>query len=176
MKVKGVIAMCLRELVVNKFGADKWADCLKNIGEAQDISILATSDMHDEAVMKMIQATCETLGISLQQAADAFGEYWVCDFSQKIYGAFYRKYRNAKEFLLAMDKVHVDMTTSLKDATPPRFDYEWKNSRTLIMKYKSKRNLIDFAVGLAKGVGKYYKEDIKVSKLSDDKMQIVFPG
>jgi hypothetical protein len=174
--VKGVIAMCLKDLVVNKFGKDKWTECLKNLGEAQDISILATSDMHDEVVMKMIEATCKTLGISLQQAADAFGEYWVCNFSQKIYGAFYRKYGNAKEFLLAMDKVHVDMTKSLKDSTPPRFDYEWKDNRTLIMIYRSKRNLIDFAVGLAKGVGKFYKEDIKVSKLSDDKIQIVFPG
>lgn len=174
--MKGVIAMCLKDLVVNKYGADKWADCLKNIGEAQDIPILATSDMHDEVVMKMVQAACEALDISLQEAADAFGEYWVCNFSQKIYGAFYRKYRNAKEFLLAMDRVHVDMTTSLKDSTPPRFDYEWKDKRTLIMTYKSKRKLIDFAVGLAKGVGKYYKEDIKVSKLSDDKIQIVFPG
>ena len=174
--MKGVIAMCLKDLVVNKFGADKWTECLKNLGEAQDIPILASSDMHDEVVMKMVQAACKTLGISLQQAADAFGEYWVCNFSPKIYGAFYRKYGNAKDFLLAMDKVHVDMTTMLKDSTPPRFDYEWKDNRTLIMKYKSKRNLIDFAVGLAKGVGKYYKEDIKVSKLSDDKMQIVFPG
>ena len=173
--MKGVIAMCLKDLVVNKFGAAKWDECLKNLGEAQDIPILASSDMHDEVVMKMIQETCKTLGISLQQAADAFGEYWVCNFSQKIYGAFYRKYRGAKEFLLAMDKVHVDMTTMLKDSNPPRFDYEWKDNRTLIMKYKSKRNLIDFAVGLVKGVGKYYKEDIKVTKLSDDKIQIVFP-
>ena len=172
--MKGIIAMCLKDLVVNKFGADKWDECLKNMGEAEDISILATSDMHDEVVMKMVQAACKTLGISLQQAADAFGEYWVCNFSQKVYGGFYRKYGNAKEFLLAMDKVHVDMTKSMKDSVPPRFDYEWKDNRTLIMKYKSKRNLIDFAVGLAKGVGKHYKEDIKVSKLSDDKMQIVF--
>lgn len=128
--MKGVIAMCLKDLVVNKFGADKWAECLKNIGEAQDTPILATSDMHDEVVMKMFQTACKTLGISLQQIADSFGEYWVCNFSQKIYGAFYRKYGNAKEFLLAMDRVHVDMTTSLKDSTPPRFDYKWKDKRT----------------------------------------------
>ena len=43
------------------------------------------------------------------------------------------------------------------------------------MKYKSHRNLIDFLVGLVKGVGKFYKEDLKVSKLSNDKVEIVFP-
>ena len=174
--MKGIIAMCLKDLVVEKFGADKWAECLRNVGEAQNISILATSDMHDEVVMKLVQSTCKTLGISLQQAADAFGEYWVCNFSQKVYLSYYRKYGNVRDFLLAMDKVHVDMTKSIKDSNPPRFDYDWKDKNTLIMKYKSKRNLIDFAVGLAKGVGKHYKEDIKVSKLADDKMQIVFPA
>ena len=173
--MKGIIAMCLKDLIVEKFGADKWTQCLKNAGESQSVSILATSDMKDEVVLKMVQSVCETLGISLQQAADAFGEYWVCSFSQKIYPTYYIKYRNAREFLLGMDKVHVDTTNALKDSHPPRFEYEWKADRTLIMKYKSKRNLIDFAVGLAKGVGKHYKEDIKVTKLSDDKMQIVFP-
>ncbi len=174
--MKGIIAMCLKDLVVEKFGADKWEECLRKAGADQDISILATSNMHDEVVLKVVQGVCATLGISLQQAADAFGEHWVCNYSQKIYPAYYRKYGTAKEFLLAMDKVHVEMTESIKDAHPPRFDYEWKDKRTLIMKYNSNRNLIDFAVGLAKGVGKFYKEDLKVLKLADDKMQIVFPA
>jgi hypothetical protein len=43
------------------------------------------------------------------------------------------------------------------------------------MKYKSHRNLIDFLVGLIKGVGKFYKEDLKVTKLTNDKVEIVFP-
>jgi hypothetical protein len=77
----------------------------------------------------------------------------------------------------ALDKARRNcMTKSLEDSAPPRFDYKWEEKRTLIMTYKSKRNLIDFAVGLVKGVGKFYKEEIKVSKLSDDKIQIVFPG
>jgi hypothetical protein len=42
------------------------------------------------------------------------------------------------------------------------------------MKYKSKRKLIDFMVGLIKGVGKFYKENLKVKKISDDKVEIIF--
>jgi hypothetical protein len=176
MKMKGIIALCLKDLVVAKFGADKWAECLRNIGEDHNVPILAGSDMHDEVVLKMIQGVCTTLGISFQQAADTFGEHWVLNYSQKIYSAYYKRYTNAKDFLLAMDKVHVDMTDSIKNAHPPRFDYEWKDGRTLIMKYKSDRNLMDFAMSLAKGVGKFYKEDLVVSKLADNKMQIVFPA
>ncbi len=62
----------------------------------------------------------------------------------------------------------------MENAHPPRFEYDWKDDKTLILKYKSQRGLIDILVGLIKGVGKYYKEDLKVSKISSDKVQIVF--
>jgi len=74
-----------------------------------------------------------------------------------------------------MDSVHVASTKSIPGANPPRFDYEWNDEKILIMKYKSQRGLIDFMVGLIKGVGKLYKADLKVTKLGSDKVKIVFP-
>jgi hypothetical protein len=104
---------------------------------------------------------------------DYFGEFWVCDYSQKSYKHFYDRCKNAKEFLLKMDDLPVIMTKSMKNANPPRFDFSWKDEKTLI--YKSRRNLIYMLVGLAKGVGKFYKENIIVTKIANDKIQIVFP-
>ncbi|KPQ45004.1 MAG: hypothetical protein MPEBLZ_00429 [Candidatus Methanoperedens nitroreducens] len=46
----------------------------------------------------------------------------------------------------------------------------------MIIKYKSNRGLIDILMGLVKGVGKYYKEDLKVTKLSSDRLQVIFPN
>jgi hypothetical protein len=118
---------------------------------------------------------CSVLNISLVQAADAFGDYWSTVYAPKIYGAFYDTAKSAREFLLKMDDVHTIMTSTVSDAHPPRFEYEWKDDKTLIMKYKSRRGLIDFVVGLAKGVGKYYKEDLNATKLGDDRVKITFP-
>ena len=42
------------------------------------------------------------------------------------------------------------------------------------MKYESKRGLIDFLVGLVKGVGKHYKENLLVSKVGNDTVKVVF--
>ena len=56
-----------------------------------------------------------------------------------------------------------------------RFDYEWQDEHTLIMHYKSHRGLIDFLIGLIKGVGKYYNEDLRVAKKSETAVEIVFP-
>jgi hypothetical protein len=173
--MKGVIVMCLGELVRNNFGQDKWETALEKAGVNKDTIFLSTSDVDDGTVLKVIGSLCDILNISLVQAADAFGDYWVNNFAPKIYGAYYQGVKSAKEFLLNMDKVHVHSTQTLQDSNPPRFNYEWKDDKTLIMGYKSHRGLIDIMVGLVKGVGKYYNEDLTVTKLGDDKVEIVFP-
>jgi len=173
--MKGVIVLALKEMVSERFGKDKWEKALAKAGIDKEPIILPTSNVDDKIILAVVNSLCEVLGISLAQAADAFGDYWVNVYSQKIYRVHYIGVETAKDFLLKMDSIHVASTKGLPDATPPRFEYEWKNDKTLIMKYKSKRGLIDFVVGLIKGVGKFYKEDLKVTKLGDDRVEIVFP-
>jgi hypothetical protein len=172
--MKGVIATCLAELVKEKFGEDKWEAALEGAGLDKKTVFFAVHDIDDEAVLKVVNSVCKVLNISLVQAADAFGDYWVNVFAPRVYGAYYKEAHSAKDFLLKMDYVHEATTRTMKGARPPRFEYEWKDNKTLIMKYKSHRGLIDFMVGLTKGVGKYYKEDLKVTKLGDDRVEIVF--
>lgn len=173
--MKGVIVKCLADMVTEKFGKEKWEEALQRAGLKKGTVFLATENVDDAAVLRIVNAVCDVLGITLQQAADAFGEYWVCNFAPKIYSVYYKGVNSAKEFLLKMDKVHEVSTQNIPDARPPRFGYEWKDDRTLIMTYKSKRGLIDIMVGLVKGVGKYYKENLKVTKLGPDKVEIIFP-
>jgi len=172
--MKGVIVNCLKELVTEKFGKDKWEASLEKAGVDKDSFFLATQDIDDGVVLKVVGSVCAVLNISLSQAADAFGEHWVCSYATKIYKSFYQGATSAKDFLLKMDEVHRATTVSIPNARPPRFEYSWENDKTLIMKYKSHRGMVDFLVGLIKGVGKYFKENLKVSKLSEDKVQIVF--
>ncbi|MCD6498747.1 MAG: heme NO-binding domain-containing protein [Deltaproteobacteria bacterium] len=63
---------------------------------------------------------------------------------------------------------------SIRGARPPRFAYTWKDDKTLQVDYTSNRGLVDFAVGLARGVGRYFGEDLVVSKLSDSGFQVIF--
>jgi hypothetical protein len=171
--MKGVIVDCLRGLVENKFGKEKWKEALELAGFPPKFIPLSNQDIPDEDVLKLVNAVCKVLNITLTQAADAFGDYWVNEYAVRIYRIYYKP-KTAKEFLLNMDKVHQQVTKTMKNASPPRFDYEWKDDKTLIMTYKSKRGLIDFLVGLIKGVGKYYKENLRVMKLGSNKVQIKF--
>lgn len=55
-----------------------------------------------------------------------------------------------------------------------RFKTAWLDANTLDVEYLSERNLIDVYVGLARGVGKYFKEPLTVTKHSETKVTIVF--
>ena len=164
----------MQELVVEKFGKDEWEQSLADAGLSKRMTILASSDVDDAVVMKVIEAVCRNLQVTLEQAAEAFGEYWICVYSQRLYGHYYAKHSTARSFLMDTSSVHAALTKKMKDARPPRFQYEEKDDRTLIMHYESHRGLIDFVVGLAKGVGIFYKENLKVTKQGKDRVQIVF--
>jgi len=172
--MKGVIVDCLAELVKTKFGTEKWQASLEKAGIPPESKFLVTEDVNEDAVRKVLESVCKTLNISLAQAADVFGEYWVNVYAPRIYAPYYHGVNSAKDFLLKMDDIHKKTTKNIPNAHPPRFDYEWKDDKTLIMTYMSYRNLIDIMIGLVKGVGKYFKEDLKITKLSDTKIKIVF--
>ena len=87
--MKGIIAVCLKEMVIERFGIEKWEAVLINTGETQDISFLATGDIDDKYVMSLIKAMCRAVNLSKEEIADIFGEYWVSTFSQKVYGGLY---------------------------------------------------------------------------------------
>jgi hypothetical protein len=163
--MKGVIVLAMKEMVQERFGKDKWESALKKAGIEKEPIILPISNVDDQIVLKVLNSVCEVLNVSLPQAADAFGDYWVNVYTQKMYPSYYAGVKTAKEFLLKMDSVHVASVKGIPDAHPPRFEYEWWDEKTLVMKYKSPRGLIDILVGLIKGVGKLYKEDLEITKL-----------
>ncbi|MCP4600138.1 MAG: hypothetical protein GY847_06315 [Proteobacteria bacterium] len=172
--MKGTIVKCLEEMVVEQFGLAEWEASLQDAGLDKSTVFWPMADIDDAQVMKLVKIVCGHLGISFIQAADAFGDYWVNVYSQKMYPLYYEKSKTAKEFLLDLDNLHVELTRTMQNARPPRFTYEWINDKTLIMHYRSHRNLVDFVVGFARGVGKHYGENLQISKVGPDRVMIIF--
>ncbi|MGA2191846.1 MAG: heme NO-binding domain-containing protein [Nitrospirota bacterium] len=174
--MKGTIACCLRELVIEKFGKEAWEKTMEKSGLEKNTVFLAMDDVADEAVLSVVSNLCGVLGINLEQAADAFGEYWCTVYAPRIYKGFFLGARNSRDFLLRMDSVHELTTKTIKNATPPRFRYEDKDKDTLVMTYVSKRNLMPIFQGLVKGVGKHFGEELKLRALSSSQLEITFPS
>lgn len=173
--MKGTIVKCLKEMVENKFGKDKWDAICEKSGFPKGGIISLSADIDDATVMKLLESTCTTLGVTLDQAADAFGDYWVNSYAPSVYKSIFAKYKSAREFILGMDEVHIMVTKTVPNAKPPRFTYKFTDDKTLVMTYDSSRGLIVVLMGLVKGLARHFNEKLTVSKINDRSIKIVFP-
>jgi hypothetical protein len=175
--MKGTITACLAELVVKKFGADRWTAILTDAHiDAKTAAVLnvPVSDIDDAVAGRLLESTCRILGISFEQAADAFGDYWCCTYAPRLYKSIVARFRDARHAILSLDQVHVQVTSMMKDSRPPRFDYHWVDEDTLEVTYKSHRKLIQIYIGLARGLGTYFGEHLTVAQIADDRVRIEF--
>jgi len=172
--LKGVILDSIRDLVVDKFGEERWKEVLRRADLPVTTVFPVTGNVPDETVLKIIGSICDVFNLTSKEVAEAFGEYWVTVYMPKVYKPYYRGINTARDFLLKMDEIHRKVTENISDAHPPRFDYKWKDRNTLIMKYKSQRGLIDIFIGLINGVGKFYETPLDVNKISDNEVEITF--
>ncbi|WP_146650286.1 heme NO-binding domain-containing protein [Labilithrix luteola] len=172
--MKGTVITCLREIVINAGGEATWQACLSAADFEEFTVFHLAEDVPDHKALALIRAICAKLGLTLEQAGDAFGEHWVNVYGPRLYKHLYGKYANAREFFLNINEMHARVTKHLADSRPPRFRLEWMGPNTLVMHYESHRGLIDVAVGMARAMGRYYGERLVVTKLSSKALRIVF--
>jgi hypothetical protein len=172
--MKGVIFLCLQDLVSDKFGKPKWQEILVAAGFPAQRTFIAVEDVPDQAISKIIGAAPKVLRLSGEQVAEAFGEYWVGNYALRLYKPYFSGKNNAREFLLAMDEVHKSVTDNMANARPPRFEFKWKSDNVLEISYRLSRNMIDLIPGLVLGVGKYYQEHLVAAKTSATTIEVVF--
>src|SRR5262249_2371517 len=135
--MKGSVLDCIEMLVSEKFGRPQWEEILSMAGQTRKGGFLPSEDIDDPTVFAVLEALCAKLGLTTEQALDAFGEYWMNIYAPRYYKAYFYGARSAREFLLRMDQVHERLTKNIPNARPPRFQYRWLDNRTLIMEYSS---------------------------------------
>ena len=172
--MKGVIAVCLSELVTKRFGDEKWTKVLETAGLPDSTYFLPSEDIDDAAFLRLFRTTSSVLSLSPIAAAEAFGEYWCCDYAPRIYAAHFGGVRNAKDFLLRMQEVHTKVTRNIPNAHPPNFQFEQPAPNKLVMKYVSQRGLGDIFAGLVKGVGRHFREELQVRRITSNVVEITF--
>ena len=173
--MKGTVLVCLQELITVKFGASVWERVLIRTGQTKYTLFAALSDVEDDLAIGLVMSVCAELNITLQQAADAFGDYWVNTYSPRLYEGFYAKHTSSRTFLTDLNNMHARLTRSMPGARPPKFRFEWPDPDTLLMHYESHRPLIDIAVGMTRALGTRFKETLVVEKVSPTSLTVRFP-
>jgi len=171
--MKGSVISSWKDFITEKKGKKFWDEILEEAGLQHKV-ILASSDFEDEKAAKILGIAAKKMNIPVAKLANELGEYWVLVSTQKLYSSYYRKYKQLKDFILAMDNIHVEITNSVKNAKPPRFKYKWINESTLEMEYISHRKMMDYLLGALKGSSKYYDTPIRLRQIGTNKVVITF--
>jgi len=174
--VKGTIINCLRDLVCDRFGEEKWHEIMRACGLDENLRFMYSSDVEDRGILSVFEKLRAVLGWSRAQAADAFGDYWINVYAVKIYHSYFAHFTNVKEFLLGLNDLHERITADIPNAKPPRFKVTEPEPGLLRLRYLSGRGLIDFAAGLVRGVGTYFKTPLDVKIMPGEEIEVRLHG
>jgi Haem-NO-binding len=170
--MKGTIVKAAEKLVISLYGVEVWEKVLVNAGLDADHFFLIRDDIEDELVMKIITSISVVGNLTMDQVFAAYAKYWVHTYTPEVYPSF--KFDTAKDFIMNIQPIHNVMTENVPNAKPPRFDYEWKSKKELLMTYTSARGLIDLVILMMKEIGVRYKEELEVKKVSDTQFTVIF--
>lgn len=87
---------------------------------------------------------------------------------------YYQGIDSTRAMVTALDGIHDKVTKTIKNARPPRFAYEWKDSDTLLLTYNSDRGLLDLFISLVKGLDKNFNCSTAMNKISNSELELKF--
>ncbi|MCU0438448.1 MAG: heme NO-binding domain-containing protein [Raineya sp.] len=174
--MRGTIHYCLEETIISKYGKEKWSECLTSMGLPASHSFASQiiDDIDEDLTLKFILNVPSILNCTLQQVFDDFGEYWCCIYAPKLYNMFYVGVENTKQMVLKLSSIHHTVAKVRQGATPPQFNYKEISSNELEISYISERNLFDLYLSLVKGLDKYFSNETKIEKTSDNSAILTF--
>ncbi|MDX1903214.1 MAG: heme NO-binding domain-containing protein [Thermonemataceae bacterium] len=174
--MRGTIHYCLEETIIQKYGSEKWAECLTSMGlpASHSFATQIIDDIDEDLTMNFIKNVPNVLGCSLQQIFDDFGMYWSTIYAPKLYKMFYIGANNTKEMVLKMTSIHQSVAKVREGATPPMFEFREIAPNKTEVTYFSQRNLFDLYISLVKGLDAYFKNTTQIEKTSDNSAIMTF--
>jgi len=164
----GLVNQALEDFVKQGFGDAAWNRIRDGAGINLDMFVSMDS-YPDDITYKLVGAATEVLGLEAPQILEAFGEHWVLYTAQAGYGDMLAMFgSDLRTFLLHLDNLHSHVAMTFPDLRPPSFEVEEvEGGGGLLLHYRSTRaGLAPMVVGLLKGLGKRFSQEIKVRQMA----------
>ena len=174
--MKGVFVLALKELTTQKAGLAKWQEAFGRAGFGMREVILPITEVDDTACKRLIGALCIVLRLTITELGEMFGMFWMTVYVPRIFSLYFKNIRSAREFILRLDNIHQSTGNFTPNARPPRFACTEQDQQTILIKYTSHREMIEFVIGLLYGLGAYYKEELVITPVGNSTVRVVFPS
>ena len=176
LKVHGSIFFLLKKYVDKSITSFSWEMLMTDAKISEHIFEVTQSyplaDMN-----AIIDAASKKTSISPNQLKENFGEFMVPDLF-RLYANYLRPEWKTFDVLINTEKVmHGAVRNLNSSAEPPILNVNKVHEKLLIIDYYSKRRMGALAVGIIKGIAKFYKEDNNIiitptTNPEDERVQI----
>ena len=165
----GIVNRAIEELIVEKFGAEKWEEVKEKAGFKSE-GFMTLKPYPDELTFQLVTAASEILSIPADALLEAFGEYWILYTAERGYGEMLNLAGDSlPAFLKNLNMLHGRVSNLMPELAPPQFECinEQENSIDLI--YRSHRNgMVPMLLGLIKGLGKRFGKEVVIQQVESN--------
>ncbi len=166
--MKGIIFNLLEEVVTIHIGDKAWDEVLESA--VVEGAYTSLGNYPDEEFARLVGAVSRQSGKSEREALKWFGQM-AMPYLANRYPEFFTAHTGMRSFLLSLnDVIHAEVRKLYPGAEVPVFDFETPADAaahdTLIMHYRSKRQLCPLAEGFIAGASEQFTEAVAVTQSS----------
>jgi len=172
--MKGSMFRALEEMTVKNYGRKRWESALEYVGKPRNYRFSIQENVEEGLWDKIMRAVAMHINKTVDETQKEFGDYWIKEYTEKLYGAFYMGAKTTRDFIGRLDFVHLGMTRDIEGATPPRFNYEWESDMELIMEYSSDRGLLGLMMDYLKSLDEKMGCHTKMEQIAPNKLRLIF--
>ncbi len=158
----GLATKILQDMIVDRYGDDKWAVIHEKSGVEEPMFIQMTC-YPDEITYQIVGAACEVLKETPERILFQFGEYWIMVAEQDYAEMVSFAGKDLVEVLNGVDDIHARASLIFPEMRPPSFKCTHVSDESFRLHYKSVRDgLAPFVEGLTVGLGKRLKTPVDI--------------
>ena len=172
--MKAIVFDCLRDLVLTAFGEETWQAIAGESVLGANVPQSLSDDHADSEVLALFARICELTGLDFGQACEAFGLHWVSRYLPAHYPSIYDGIDSARALILKLDAIHAAIPQQLPGALPPRHSYAWKDEDTLLIGYRSDRDLTELFDASLRAVGTHFGEQLSTTIIDRQTVELRF--
>lgn len=161
--MKGIIFNLLEDVVVNSHGGRAWDELLDQAGLDGVYTSLGSYD--DAEMMRLVSAAGTELSVSDDEVLRWFGRQAIPGMVNR-WPDFFAAHQKTIPFLRTLNSViHPEVRKLYSGAYCPHFDFSLPADGSLLIGYRSPRQLCGLAHGFILGAGDHYGETVTVEHL-----------
>ena len=168
----GMINVAIKELVVTKFGKQKWNEICEEV-KLEDDMFQDLQYYPDHTTYQLVAAASKILSLAPDLILKEFGTYWIQYTADVGYGPIMDLFGgDFSSCLKNLNNMHARMGLNMPNLKPPRFELQEIDKSNFVLEYYSSRKGLDSMVtGMILGLATKFKIRAEIKNLSEDSNQ-----